>query len=360
MEALDVCPCYSRVKNLESPNGEETPAERGVRLHKVMETGNMELCRDEIELDGCTNGMMFVTGAEAAIGPNPEIHTEIKLSVGNLTWGTADRVSVWPSLHKAFLADYKFIRHENVSPPGSNLQLECYVAGVFEMFPDVNEVVAALIAPLINWAPPTHTYTRAEDYDKIVAHIKRVVEHANDPFKKPLTGDMCSTCANAARCPALGVAVMAVAHGTGLPMPEAFAPDAIVSSVDRAKAQLLARALANWSEMVLKNNNDYIRGNPDTEIPGHSKVVRKGNLSITNTAEALVALRAILSVDQILATVKLSLPQLTEAIALGSGKTKADAREFLESQLEGCIDRGPDIVYLQRKKSVADRELLGM
>lgn len=360
LEALDVCPCYSRVQVEENSDGGETMAERGTRLHKVMEVKDFALCKDEIETNGCTNAALFVEGAETAIGPNPEVHAEVKLTVGNLTWGTADRVSVWPSLRKALVVDYKFIRSENVSPPGRNLQLECYVAGVFEMFPEVDEVSSALVAPLINWAPPVYVYTRAVDYPKILDHIKAVVETANDPFKKPVSGDMCSTCAQASRCPALGHTAALVARGNGLPLPESFAPDAIVRVEDRAKAQLVARALANWSEQVLKNNNEYVRQNPDAEIPGHSKVTRKGTLRINDTATALQELRAVLTVDQILATVKLSLPQLTEAIAMSSGQKPAAAREFLEAQLEGCLDRGPDVVYLQRKKSATDAQLLGM
>lgn len=141
-------------------------------------------------------------------------------------------------------------------------------------------------------------------------------------------------------------------------MPSAFAPDAIVAVEDRARAQVVARALINWSEQVLKNNNEFVKGNPEATIPGHGKVVRKGNLSISDTATALQTLRAFLSVDQILMTVKLSLPKLAEAVAMSSGKKQEEAREYLESQLEGCLARGPDIVYLQRKKTLTDQQLL--
>lgn len=357
-EALELCPCFEYKEFLETDVNDETPAARGTRLHKVLESGNFELCKDEIEREGCCNAQMYIDGVKARYGSCPEVLKEVKLVVRDLIWGTGDIVLLWKDLRKGFIGDFKFIRQDNISAPGENFQLEIYAAGVLEGF-DVDEVEAGWVAPLINYAPPTYVYRRS-DLSRIYKRIEAVLHRVNDAFKAPTPCDNCSMCANAGRCPALSKDMVTLGRHTGLPMPEQFAPEAMVSAIDRAKAQILARAAANWSEQMLKANGEYLRLNPDTEIPGHSRVCRKGNLKITDMATAINTLRHFMSAEQILGAAKLSLPQLTDTLAALNNQKKDETRAYLEEQLEGCVERGPDIVYLQRKKSVSDRELLGM
>lgn len=357
LESLALCPCYTRVPDepVDTAAGEETPAETGTRLHAVLETGNLDLCRDQEERTRCENTLMIIDGKMKSKAEVPEVYKEIKLTLGDLTYGTADIVLVWKGAREALVLDYKFIRSANVSEPSENIQLMCYAGGAFYQFPQVDKVSVGLLAPNIDWCPEPFIYSRS-DLDNIEARIRKIVDDANDPFKKPTPCDICSQCKHAAKCPALCCEALTVAKAIGLPVPSSFAPEAIVSDLDRAKAQVVARALATWSEQIIKNNNACARAG--TELPGHSIVHRAGSLRIKDTAVALEVLRTIMCMDDILKCITLKLPALAEQMSLVNGQKEAECKAFIEEKLGSAAERGAEVVFYMRKKSVSDTQLL--
>jgi hypothetical protein len=318
-----------------------------------METGNLELCRDEDERRACGDTMVLIEGRLKARETPKSVLKELEVSVKDYTWGTADLVVLWE--HDAELWDYKFIRGVTVSEPKDNLQLRLYAAGVLEAYPEIESVTAGLIAPFLDWMPEPCVYTR-DSLNDTYELLKTLLATINDVFKKPRPCDLCQVCANAGRCPALGVTAVTVASGIGLPMPSVFAPEAVVAPEERAKAQVVARALTNWSEQILKANNEYLRGGG--ELPGHTVVKRKGTAKIGDIGTALDILRVHMSAEQILATATLSLPKLAEALALMNSQSKDDSRAYLDDILKDVVVRGPDVVYAQRKKGSSDSQIL--
>lgn len=358
IQSLSECPCYERVADdeVDTAAGEETPAETGTRLHEVLEKNDFSLCRSQEELERCQNTLMIIEGYKMSIpGEAPVVHKEVKLTLGELTYGTADLVLVWPQAKVAKVIDYKFIRSANICEPSENLQLMCYAGGAFYEFPDVQTVSVGILAPNIDWCPEPFNYYRG-DLPNIEARIGKIIADANDPFKKPRPCDLCSQCAHASRCPALGCEALTVAKAIGLPIPSTFAPEAIVSELDRAKAQVVARALATWAEQVIKNNNACARD--DMELPGHSIVHRAGSLRIRDVSRALEVLRSFMTVDEILRCVTIKLPALAEQLALKNGQKETECKAYIEEQLGEAAERGQEVVFYMRKKSVSDKQLL--
>lgn len=345
LEALASCPCFD-YQQIKVKAGEESPADRGKRLHKLVETGDNQYAREEQDKELHEKVDILLAGLRASNGDSPLVElTEEEVTVADLTYGTADKILLWPELKKGKVIDWKFIRSESVSEPGNNIQLKCYVAGVFERYPDIDELEAFVAAPQINWLPDPHTFTRA-DLPAIRAEIEKITMDCADPFKKPRACDLCKQCANASRCPALGSTAVVVAQNIGLPVPSTFAPDSLAIPEDRAKAYIIAKALNNWAEQVTKSTNEWVRqGNT---LPGHTTVTRQGSMKVTDVEAAVVALRKLLSDSEILHTMNISLTKVTEVVAEKEGKKTA--RDTVESLLIGLTERGPDVVYALRKK----------
>lgn len=345
LEALELCPCFDYKEQREKKD-EETAAERGRRLHKLVETGDMEFARDEDDKELLDKVNLLLDGIRLKHKEPCEEITEKEVSLGDLTYGTLDKGLLWHDIKKAVVLDWKFIWSENVSEPKDNLQLQCYVGGLLEAYPEIEEVEAYVAAPQINWLPEPCIYTRA-DLPRIMARVEKVTLACADPFKKPSPCDLCKQCANASRCPALGTTAVVVANHIGLPMPATFAPDSLALPEDRAKAYIIAKALTNWGEQVTKNVNEWVRqGNT---LPGHTTVTKKGSMKVTDVESAVVAMRALLDDSAILGAMSMSITKITDAVAKKQGKKK-DARETVENMLVGLVERAPDVVYAMRKK----------
>jgi hypothetical protein len=272
-------------------------------------------------------------------------HIELRVELKDLTYGTADYVLIWPSIRKALVADWKFIRTQSVSEPKDNLQVRIYAAGVLEAFPEIDEVEAFVVAPQINWLPDSFTFYR-NDLPIIREQVEKITLECADPFKKPRACDLCGNCENISRCPEMGKVAVTVASNIGLPMPSTFAADSLAVPEDRAKAYIIAKALENWSEQIKKNTSEWLaQGN---ELPGHSTVTRNGNMKINDVPAAVVALRTLLDDNQILGAMSMSITKITDVVAEKEGKK--NARETVENLLVGLISRGPSSTFALRKK----------
>jgi hypothetical protein len=344
LEALEQCPCFEYTQ-METKDDEESPAERGTRLHKLVETGDPQYVKDAEDKDLHQKVLDLMIGMHAKHSEPVVEHDELKVTLKDLTYGTADKILIWPAIKKAILIDWKFIRGRSVSEPADNLQLQCYAGGLLEENPELDEVETYLAAPQIDWLPPAHTYVRA-DLPLIRDRVEKITMACADPFKKPILCALCDKCANASRCPALGQTALTVVSGLGLPMPESFAPESLSTPEDKAKGLIIAKMLKNWGEQVTKLVNGWVRDGND--LPLHSTVNRKGNMKVDDVEAAVVAMRALLTDSEILGAMKMSITKITAAVADKEGKKTA--RDTVETTLSGLISRGPDVVYALRKK----------
>lgn len=363
LEAKEQCPCFDYQQFVVKDDGEETPAERGTRLHKAVEDMDLSLCKDDGErrqVQMCIDYTMnMLAGNEI---PPVEVWKEKELRIGlldngeYLTSGTLDYAALWAN--HATLLDYKFVRGASVSEPKDNLQLACYALGLLEACPGIEAVEAGILAPGVEWAPEPVIYMRA-DMPKIVERIKAVLASAEDPFKQPRSGEVCNNCTHASRCPALGKVAVVVANKIGLPVPEVFAPESIVSPRDRAIAQVLANALEQWADQVKKHNSEAAKNG--VVIPGHTLVSRSGKTFIDSVSDAIEILSGtgLCPKEEVYDTCTISFAKLAKKVAEIQQCKEDKAREQLMNTLGPTVRVAPEVRFLQRKRGLDDKKLLG-
>lgn len=360
LEALEHCPCfeYEESPDNERDDNNETPAERGTRLHKATETADLNLCLDDDERRQVQTCLDYTDSVIAAAGSDNngrpiKILREAKVIVPDLTYGTLDFCAVGRT--KAWILDYKFIRTPSISLPQFNLQVNTYAAGIFYRFKRVQEVSGNLLAPALGSVPDAAEIHR-DDVPDIEGRIKSVIKNANDVFKKPTPCDLCSKCANAGRCPALGTTAVAMARSIGLPVPAQFSPEMSTSPRDRAIAQVLASALEQWAEQVKKGNNLW--GANGGELPGHIRVKRAGRVSVSNGRRAIELLGTLVPHDALMEACSVSLKTITDYLMETGAMKREEARERIMDVLGEVAQRGPEIEFWQRQRNVAASDIL--
>ena len=357
LEGLEQCPCFeSEEIEASTEGGAEAPAPRGPRLHQATETRDLNLCDDESERQQVQTCIEYMDSMIAAAGPDPDIRTEMRVRVGDLTYGTLDFVVLNRGHTEAWLADWKYIRTPSISDARVNLQIATYCAGLLHRFKKLKQVHGNLVAPALGHNSEPVTFVR-ETLPAIEARIRGVIESANDPFKKPRACDMCAKCQNASRCPAMHATVATVANCLGLPMPEQVDP-MTVTPLARAKIQVIATAAEKWAEQWKKTNNEYARAGG--EVPGHITAHRAGNISVESGARPIELMQesGLLSFTELFACCRLKITDAIKQVMENRSLTKEDARNLVLDTLGEYAKRSEDIVYLQRQRSIAAEEIL--
>ena len=359
LDSLDLC---VRFKFKESEDMDDAATE-GTLLHEAFETGNLAGLDEEQR--NCVSLIRNYVGAlkfEKGMTPADWVDgSEVDIELEGLTYGRADRILFCRKTKRLHVVDAKFTRvssgHEN--------QLRTYGAAYAEMCNrnepgSVETVITHVVAPRIGPCEP-------EEYDAaiLIADVRRHIEalyaRIEDPFEPPTPNeDLCARCARASRCPALGKVVTTVLKGIGLPLPDVYAPEAIVSLKDRAIVQVLAGAMVNWGEQVKKNNAEFVEASGQ-DIPGFKVVRRTTGLRVPKdkTAEALKALSVSFGLgdDVALGCCSITVGDVVAAVSLGEGITESEAKERVREALMDIAIEG-SCSYLSKEKRLADGVIL--
>lgn len=314
-------------------------ADEGTMLHHAAETGDMtgldEMQKQDVQ--HCLDYIMLLKGGCS----DPAEFREERLVLHERTFGHADYVLIDKATGIAHICDFKFTRVLGEH----DFQLTTYAAAVVEgcrraelCDVAITKVVTHVIAPRLH-APEVHEYPAQELYDSVVKRIDDLYEKIEDPFNPPTPdADLCSRCDRASRCPAISQAVVgATPDITNLPMPTAFAPDALVQPGDRAFAHQLATVFENWAELVKRANTEYVKNGG--EIPGFKLQTRSTGFKVpresTLTALDKLKERFEWGVEQVSGALSLSVPELSKQMAPLSGHKEADLKAMIVESLEG-------------------------
>lgn len=348
----------SRCVRFKYNDSDEDAASEGTLLHKAFETG--DLAGLDAEQKQCVTTLeSYVESLKFEDGGVPsdwEDFREVKLELTGLTYGTCDRLLVNRKRRVAHVIDAKFTRRDSAH----SFQLETYGACAAEAYPFVTIVETHIAAPRLGGV-------EREEYDaktlvrdtreRIEALYARIADKAT-----PATPDedLCCKCGNAAACPAIGHTVAAVARGTGLPLPDVFAPDAIVSLRDRAIAQILAGAMINWGEQVRKNNAAFV-DETGTDIPGYRRQRRSTGLRVpkerTADAAALLADAFGMEMSEVLGCCGMTVGDVVNCVSMRMGVPEGNAKELVREALADVAVEG-SCSFLSKEKRVADAALL--
>lgn len=354
LEKLTLCSCF-KMKDMDDASDE------GTLLHKAAETGDLTGLTDE-QKQVVQTYLDYITNLKVGFGDKPLYHAhEIKAELKELTFGYADDFLRYGT--EAHVADLKTGR-KSVSIAEHNFQIQTYCAAMLEATPELESCTGHIVAPRCG-NPNSFKFGR-DHVAACRAKIEALYERLDDPFERKPTAneDLCYQCARANRCPAIATTALAVANHVGLPLPSAFAPDALVRPEDRAKAELVAVTLENWAEAVRKANKAYVLEAGGT-IPGYKTIERSTGRRVPRD-NSLSACNALLvsgyaSQDQLLGTVTISIPELAKAMVEVRGTKEAVERERLAAILGDLAVEGRT-AYLARdtKQVKEDRQLLEM
>ena len=168
MENLELCPCFEHKEFTDLDQNDETPAQRGTRLHAAVQFEDLSKCNDDEERELVQRCIDVSRVLSRSKDPSiPTIYKEIRVDIFDICKGTLDLLIIWDD-NTAAILDYKFIRADTVTSPETNLQLACYAAGVMLKFPNVTSVNTGILAPAIGYMPDLKSYARA-DLDAIAS-----------------------------------------------------------------------------------------------------------------------------------------------------------------------------------------------
>ena len=190
------CPAWMPI-----PGG-TVAADYGTRQHELMAVAESWARTDLLkEMDwAATWALQFVNKLQARLASplyrqkkprvKRELLVEIKDGEEKITWGYVDIVILSHAEHRADMVDYKFGWTE-VDHPEHNLQLLCYVIGLFQKFPKLEAVRAWIVQPRLGVSerPRAVSATWVRDPEFMASAldtIKRIINEAKELHDAPL------------------------------------------------------------------------------------------------------------------------------------------------------------------------------
>jgi hypothetical protein len=273
-----------------------------------------------------------------------EIRLNIELNYGLSTFGTCDRLTIKGT--KALLADYK-TGVSQIDHPSENWQSKAYTIGVFDKFPEIDEVTFVFYIPFYN-DTPNYTFHR-DDLPKIREEVSRVIARATyvrskwssgSPSLEELSPNQnCRFCHYEDSCPALGGMVLEVADKLGSSVPEISGND---DPSDLEALWSVAKVVTNWANAFRKNLVERVKDG-DVSLPS-LRLKSMGTPKKCNDNGALVSVAQDFGVDEgdILEIASIPLGRLTKKIEQKADKGTASKESLSSLRLRsGSLCREP-------------------
>jgi len=354
LKHYECCPCYSPTPD----NGNPHPVTvEGSMLHKRWETGDRTgLTGEQNRCIDAIDNLCTTLFRELESYGEVKVEREVRLSICNgLTFGTFDYLAI--SGKKSVLVDAKF-GYNPVDDAEINIQGWAYAIGVFEKYPEVDEVQVHFAQPRLN-AHSFGIFDRATHFKKMQARVATVIARAESPLKKPTPTNLetCTYCSKIGDCEVHHSNALIISKGYDSlhenELPDLFHPSQLATPAKRAQAQVLASVMEKWCESVKKSNTEFVLMGGD--VPGFKMVEKKGARKVTNSAVAYKVAREFgLSPEEFAETVTVSPVKLENKIAelapTGSKeKTKQQVEDFLLDR--NALEFGQTAIYLARDKA---------
>lgn len=278
-----------------------------------------------------------------------KVFKEHKLTIaGGLTFGTADRITICGD--HALVFDYKMGRGA-VADAEINVQMQAYVLGVFEEWPEVKHVEAFILLPRRDEVSRA-TYTRADE-SRLRLRIETIIARASQPKPELHPTDGCLWCSNKGICPALHQHALTLASGYSdeLVLPDQVHASHISDPSVMARALQVARVMEKWCESV--RHHALKMRLSGVEIPGHELRTRSGTRKINEALAAWGVVRGHVEPDRFIACCEVSLAKLEEVVAATAprgGKAKAKQNLCESLAAVGAYDAGGESTYLTRTR----------
>lgn len=333
LKNFEACPSFR------GRSGTNPIAEAGTRIHEAIEKEDPSLLPDEVEkslAEWCLAFLAHTRREKSRTADLVASHQEIALTMrlgDHSTFGTSDLVDIYQdrgtSRKTAIQYDWK-TGYGAVEDAEYNAQVQAYTLGVFQKFPDIDELAVYLVLPRrqeVTYA----LYTRA-DIDRIRLRLGTIIARAKLAEEFNPTEGVCDYCAKQGTCKALKDKALVVAQKAGFEVPASISLDG--SPEDKGKLLKLANLLANWSEETKK---ELLRQSLEDgqEIAGYKLDQRRTPRTIDNPLLGYDSIKELVSVEEyLLSCTRVSVPQLEKFVAERAPKgKKAEAKQHLEDLL---------------------------
>lgn len=343
---------YRRTKERDEAGNE------GTELHEAFETGNLAGLTEE-QAGAVTQIRNYVKGLKHEGGTTPkewDDFREIKVNLGDLTYGSADCILFHEKTGVLHVIDAKFTRVAATH----DMQLRTYAAAYMydhRKWCNFSTVTTHVLAPRLN-SIDTHTYPAELLYKETEAAIRELYARIDNPFTPPTPDEeVCGLCDRAAECPALNRVIVAAGHKLGLPLPDNFLPGGSMSPRDRAIAQLLRGIFKNWGDQIARNNAAFV--DEGGEVLYHRLTKRSTGIKLPkeNTSDAFDVLVKELGREQLLGCCTVVLGDVRKLLAKQRNIPAAAAKEVLRELLPGMLVEG-QTMFLQKTGKISGETLL--
>lgn len=331
----------------------------GTKVHEAIERESVEgLTEDQAKM--AHFGMDYLKALQES--GDFTTYSEIRLVIPHMDFGHADAVLISSDGKTGHLIDFKAgYRHQAAA--ANNAQQKAYATAVFAKFHTLETLTVHIV------------YVRLQEIDKVVFDkaymelveleliaIDRKAQAASEGKVQAHNPDpaVCGYCAAAGICPALQLLAIPIAEEYAqarpgdLTIPDKYDPALISDPAVMSRALVVADIMERWSGSV-KKHAIQMRLNGGEEIPGYNLAHRAGSVEVID--QNTIYQKAVekgLTHEQIMATVKVSVPQLSELISNKAERgNKKLAKQKFEEELRdaGAIRRGEEVFFLKKSRS---------
>jgi superfamily II DNA or RNA helicase len=333
LKNFEACPSFR------GRSGTNPIAEAGTRIHEAVEKEDPSLLQDENEqllAKWCLDFLYHQRRERAASANLVASHQEIWLQMplgDNSTSGTSDLLDIYQEpgnpRKSAVMYDWK-TGYGSIEDAETNTQVWAYTYGVFQKFPDIDELAFFLVLPRrqeISYA----TFKRS-DLARIKLRLSTIIARAKLAAETNPTEGVCDYCSNQGSCPALASKALVIGQKAGFDVPSSVSLDG--TAADRSKLLKLANILQGWCEETKK---ELLRQalEEGKEIPGFRLDQRRTPRTIAQPLMGYDAVKELVSLEEfLLACTRVSVPTLEKFVSERAPKgKKAEAKQHLEDVL---------------------------
>lgn len=336
--------------------GSSAASEKGTRIHYACETGDFSKLLDDEER---YMAEMLLQGVNNIIAKTHKWEegtyarcNEIRLTVKATdieTFGTCDLLALRGS--EAIMMDYK-TGLLPIDDADVNLQAQCYVAGGFQKFKDLEKIHFYFLIPSRDEIHH-HTYSR-DDLPRLLLRINTVIRRAKEAKTCNPQFGICEYCARQSTCKDLANKMLPLAqkYSEGYVTPLNIHSSQAESPEELSQLLLLAKQVKKWVESVESNSRRAVMED-GWVLPDFVSVAVKRSPSVLSPVGAYRVLEEKMSFEEFLACADLDLAKLEDFFYTRAPKgQKGKEKEKLVDSLRdaGLLDEGRVDYQLRTKR----------
>lgn len=343
-------------------------AESGTRIHEALELDDLSKLTDfEAYVAGlCTDGVNKILSRsgfdpfDSAVRDLREIRVVVNCG-DEETFGTCDRLFIKGK--KGIAMDYK-TGVGKIDDAEENMQAKAYSVGIFQMFPEIEELEFWFIVPRRDELLfANFTRENLAEFQQDIADTIRGARRAKAKWESnsiaitdlSASPDNCRWCANAHKCPAVTAAAIKVfkRYEDGeLEVPDIVHGSEVDDPATIAKllqiAPILEKCVAGW-----KNRARELVFEMGMEIPGYERAERAGSRKITDPVKAWEQVSGFMTVEQFLSSLgEISAAKFEDIVGATAerGKKKALVSKVMADLFsQGAVSMSSPSQFLKAK-----------